>query len=150
MTESHRKLMQSLIWQFAVAVPLNYVWELAQVPFYAGLERYNAAVFWHCFKASLGDGVMVLLIASVGWISFQRWDWFQRPGGAGYVVMLTAGLVLAVVVEWVAVFILARWEYTDKMSTVPTLGIGLVPIAQMLILPPLIFRTVALLTSSKR
>jgi len=90
-----------------------------------------------------------MLIAVVGWVSFQRWDWFQRPGVVGYVVMLTAGLVLAVLVEWVAVHILARWEYTDDMPTLPGLRIALVPMAQMILLPPLVFHAVAFLTSRK-
>jgi hypothetical protein len=137
-------LPRTLTWIFIVAFVLNYVWELAQAPLYVGLERYSAAVFWHCFIASLGDGLLVLLIVVAGRITLHRWDWFQRPGGAGYVVMLTADLVLAVVVEWVAVYFLARWEYTDKMQTLPGLRIGLVPIAQMLILPPLTFRIAAL------
>ena len=141
--------MTSLFWVFVVAVLLNYLWELAQAPLFLGLERYDAAVFWHCFVASLGDGVMVMLIAVVGWVSFQRWDWFQRPGVVGYVVMLTAGLVLAVLVEWVAVHILARWEYTDDMPTLPGLRIALVPMAQMILLPPLVFHAVAFLTSRK-
>ena len=127
---------------FIVAVVVNYLWELAQAPFYVGLEDYNAAVFWHCFVATLGDGVMVLLIVAVGWSFFQRWDWFERPGVIGYFVMLTAGLVLAVLVEWVALYILGRWQYTVKMPTVSGLGIGVAPIAQMLVLPPLIFRIV--------
>jgi hypothetical protein len=141
--------LQSLIWVFLVAVLLNYLWELAQAPLYVGLERYNAAVFWHCFVASLGDGVMVLVIVVVGWLSFERWDWFERPGGAGYLIMLTSGLVLAVVVESVAVYILARWEYTDKMPTLPGLRIGLVPIAQMILLPVLAFRAVAFIEARK-
>ena len=139
--------MRSLIWVFVVAVLLNYLWELAQARLYVGLARYNPAVFWHCFVASLGDGIMVLLIAAAGWISFHRWDWFQRPGVVGRLLMLTAGLVLALLVEWIGVHILGRWEYTDKMPTLPQFRIGLIPIAQMLILPPLIFRAAALLAS---
>lgn len=49
----------ALISVFVVAVLVNYAWELAQAPLYVGLEDYNLAVFWHCFVASLGDGVMV-------------------------------------------------------------------------------------------
>jgi len=131
-----------VILTFSVAVVLNYLWELAQAPLYVGLEHYNAAVFWHCFVASLGDGLMVMIIFAVGWITLHRWDWFQWPGVAGYLVMLTAGLVLTVLVEWVAVHILARWEYADNMPTLPWLHIGLVPIAQMILVPPLVFRTV--------
>ncbi|HEY2918536.1 MAG TPA: hypothetical protein VGK77_06005 [Candidatus Binatia bacterium] len=134
---------------FVVAVGVNYLWELAQAPLYVGLQSYNAAVFWHCFVASLGDGVIVLLIVAAGCISFQRWDWFQWPGVAGYLLMLVAGLILAVLVEWVGVHILGRWAYTDKMPTVAWVLIGLVPIAQMVILPPVIFRTAALWLSRK-
>lgn len=135
-------LTRTLTWIFIVAVFLNYVWELAQAPLYVGLESYSTTVFWHCFVASLGDGVMVLLIVAVGWICFQRWNWFERPGVVGYLVILTAGLVLAVLVEWAAVHVLERWQYTEQMPTVPVLGTGFVPIAQMLVLPPLIFRIV--------
>jgi len=133
---------RTLILVFIVAVSLNYLWELAQAPLYIGLEDYNAGVLWHCFVASLGDGIMMLLIVVAGWFTFQQPDWFVRPSVRGYLVMITAGLVMAVLVEWVAMHILNRWEYTPSMPTLPVVDIGLAPIAQMLILPPLIFRIV--------
>jgi hypothetical protein len=135
---------RTVISVFIVAVLVNYVWELAQASLYVGLESYTTEVLWHCFVASLGDGVMVLLIMAVGWLTLREPDWFVRPGLPGYIVMLTAGLVVAVVVESVAVHILNRWEYTEYMPAWPGLNIGLVPIAQMLILPPVIFRIAAL------
>ena len=138
-----------LIWVFIVAVLLNYLWELAQAPLYVGMEDYNAGLLWHCFVASLGDGIMVLLIVAAGRFTLRESDWFLRPGVRGYLVTLTAGFLLAVLVEWVAVYVLNRWEYTKNMPKVPGLGIGLVPIAQMLFLPPLIFRIVAVFGSAK-
>lgn len=132
----------ALVRVFVVAVLVNYAWELAQAPLYVGLDEYNLAVFWHCFVASLGDGVMVLLIVAAGGIALRRPDWFLDPGVLGYPVMITSGLILAVLVEWVAVHILSRWKYTDAMPQVPGLGMGLVPLAQMVLLPPLIFRLV--------
>ena len=66
--------------------------------------------------------------------------WFLRPGVSGYLLIITAALVLAVLVEWVAVHILNRWAYTENMPKLPGLDIGLVPIAKMVVLPPLIFR----------
>ena len=135
---------------FIVAVLVNYPWELAQAPLYVGLEAYNAGVFWHCFVASLGDGIMVLLIVAAGWITLRQPAWFVRPGVRGHLVMITTGLVLAVLVELVAVHGLGRWIYTEKMPTVPGLGIGLVPIAQMLILPPLIFRIATVIEARKK
>jgi hypothetical protein len=129
-----------LILVFIVVVLLNYLWELAQASLYVGLEDYNAGVLWHCFVASLGDGIMVLLIVAAGWFTLRQSDWFLGPGVRGYLVIITAGLVVAALVEWVAVHILKRWEYTENMSKLPGFDIGLVPIAQMLVLPPLIFR----------
>jgi hypothetical protein len=140
---------RTLISVYFVAVVLNYLWELAQAPLYVGLESYNASVLWHCFVASLGDGVMVLLIVAAGWITLRQQNWFQQPVVSGYLVMFAAGLVIAVIAEWLGVSILRRWEYTEQMPTVPGLGIGLIPIAQMVFLPPLIFRIVAVLGSRK-
>ena len=111
-------------------------------PLYVGLERYSAAVLWHCFVASMGDGVMVLLIYLAGWIMLRRLDWFEHPGVTGYVVMLTTGFLVALAVEWLGLRLLGRWQYADSMPLLPGLGLGVVPIAQMLFLPPLIFRMV--------
>ena len=139
-----------LISLFIVAVVLNYVWELAQAPLYVGLEDYDTRVFWHCFVASLGDGIMVLLIVAAGWITLRQPDWFVRPGISGYLVMIVAGLLLAVLVEWVAVHRLGHWAYTERMPTIPRLEIGLMPILQMLVLPTVIFRLVAVLGRKAR
>lgn len=137
--------MKTLAVLFGIAVVTNYLWELTQAPLYVGLESYDAAIFWHCFIASLGDGLMVLLIVAAGWLMLGQLDWFEHPGVSGYVIILAVGLVLGVLVEWLGVHVLGRWQYTEKMPIVPLLKIGLVPIAQMLFLPPLIFRIAAAL-----
>lgn len=142
-------MLRTLLTVFAVAVIVNYLWELAQAPLYAGLESYSTTVLWHCFAASLGDGIMVLLIFAVGWLVLRHENWFEHPGVSGYLVMLTTGLILAVLLEWVGVHVLGRWQYTETMPVVPGVNVGLVPIAQMLLLPPLVFRIVAVFGARK-
>jgi hypothetical protein len=127
---------------FVAAVIVNYPWELAQTPLYEGMGDFSR-MLWHCFVASLGDGVLVLLIFGVGWAAFGRRDWYVQPGLRGYALMLAAGLAVAVAVQWAAVRIAGQWAYNDRMPVVPLLGVGLAPLAQMLLLPPLIFRLVA-------
>ncbi len=127
---------------FAVAVLINYIWEIAQSPLYVGMESFNL-VWWHCGLAAIGDGLLVLLIYAAGWAVLRRRDWFVHPGGIGCAVMLLAGLVIGASVEWLAVFIGNRWEYTARMPLVPLLNVGLAPVAQMLVLPLLIFRIIA-------
>jgi hypothetical protein len=127
---------------FIVAVAVNYPWELAQAPLYVGMADFSRAL-WHCFAPSLGDGLLVLLIFAFGWAVLRRRDWFTRPGVRGYALMLIAGLAIAISVELVAVYAVGRWAYAARMPIVPGLGVGLAPIAQMLVLPPIIFRVVA-------
>ncbi len=134
---------------FAVAVMLNYPWELAQAPLYAGGNDFSA-MLWHCFVASLGDGVLVLLIFAIGWLAWRRQNWFERPGARGYGLMLVSGLMIAVAVEWIAVHLLQRWAYLPTMPRLPVFDIGVVPVVQMLALPPLIFRIVAATVSRAR
>ena len=128
---------------FVVAVLGNYPWELLQAPLYVGMESFRT-VAWHCFVASLGDGLLVLDIFATGWVALRRHTWFMRPRVQGYGVMLMTGLVLGIAMEWIAVHRLGRWMYTAQMPLVPGLAIGAVPVAQMLILPPVIFRLVAI------
>lgn len=123
---------------FAVAVLVNFVWEMAQSPLYAGAFNVSTA-FWHCLVASLGDGLLVLLIFSIGWMITHRPYWFERPGVGGYALMMVTGLAISMGVEFLAVQIGEWWSYTKRMPLVPVLGVGLAPVAQMLILPPLTF-----------
>jgi hypothetical protein len=107
-------------------------------------------MWWHCLVASLGDGVIVLIIHVAGWCVFRRSDWFMHPGVTGYSVMLVTGVIVAVVIEWVAVHAIHRWTYTTRMPLIPGTDIGLVPILQMLILPPAVFYIVAAWATRKK
>ena len=137
-----RQLGKTVAAIFVVAVLGNYPWELAQAPLYMGMESFRA-VWWHCFVASLGDGLLVLGIFAMGWLLLRQQQWFVHPGIWGYGVMMTTGLVIGIAVEWIAVYLLGRWRYTAWMPRVPGLAVGLVPVLQMLMLPPRIFHLVA-------
>lgn len=124
---------------FTVATLVNYPWELGQKPFFES----NASVLefaLHCIIPSLGDGIILLLIYSLGVALFRRLDWVDRPGAAGYVLMLGSGTTIAVVVEWINVHVWGRWSYSSDMPYLPGLEVGLLPVFQMLLLPPLIFK----------
>ncbi len=142
MKEKMWRLWKTIATVFVLAVAVNYPWELAQAPLYEGMSDFSLAL-WHCLVASLGDGLLVLLIFGAGWAALRRSDWFVNPGRRGYLVMLAAGLAIALVVEWAAVHVAGQWTYAPRMLVIPIFNIGLAPIAQMLALPPLVFRAVA-------
>jgi len=127
---------------FVITVLLNYPWERAQATLYVALDGSSISP-WLCFAASLVDGMLVLLIYLAGRIILGRSDWFLHPGVRGYAVTLAAGLMISVSVEWTTIYIAPQWAYAEHMPLVPGLGVGLAPVAQMLVLPPLIFYFVA-------
>lgn len=133
---------RTLATMFVVAVVLNYPWERAQSSLYVGMDG-SLIAWWLCFLASLGDGMLVLLIYAVGRVALRRPDWSERPGVGGYALMLAAGLAFSIGVEWATVRVLGWWAYTPRMPLVRGLDVGIPPVAQMLVLPPLIFRIVA-------
>ena len=70
-TSRWRQLGTTVAVIFVVAVVGNYLWELAQAPLYRGMESVRT-VWWHCFVASLGDGLMVLGIVTSGGVILRR------------------------------------------------------------------------------
>ena len=122
---------------FALATAVNYAWELAQTPLYAGVVFPGA--IWHCFVASLGDGLLVLFIFAVVAAVVWSLDWYMRPTLRSYAAMAAAGLAVGFAVEWWGLHIARRWEYSELMPLIPGTGIGVAPVLQMLLLPPAIF-----------
>lgn len=127
---------------FIVASLVNYPWEVGQIVFYDFSGSLGDAAR-HCLVPSLGDGVILLIIYLAGLAVFQRLDWADTPGRKMYAMMLGTGLIVAVAVEWFGMVLFGRWQYNPLMPTLPWLNLGLLPILQMLVLPPLIFFLVA-------
>ena len=138
-------LVRLLTTIFVVAVLVNYPWERLQSSLY--VHPGGAGIpWWLCLAASLADGLFVLVMFGLGWLILGRRRWFEHPGIAGYLVMLASGVAISVGVEWMTVHVLHWWSYGERMPLVPIVNIGLAPIAQMLVLPLLIFRGVTVVS----
>ncbi len=124
---------------FAVAAAVNFVWEMAQMPLYKDMpfEEFSSWVF--CFRASLGDGIIVLVIWLIGYAIFHKPRWFRTPKPARILVLLLSGAAIAITVEIHAIAT-GRWDYSALMPLLPIVGIGLSPFIQLLILPILSMR----------
>jgi hypothetical protein len=130
---------------FVVAVLVNYPWERLQSQLY--VYPGGASIpWWLCLAASLADGLFVVVIFGVGWMALGRRTWFEQPGIEGYLVMLISAVAISVGVEWTTVHVLRWWTYGERMPLVPIINIGLVPMTQMLVLLPLIFRGAAVVS----
>jgi hypothetical protein len=137
-----RDTVSMLLWLFWLSVALNAPWEIGQAFLYVGMD-YSPAMVWHCFVASLGDGLLALVIYLVGRFCLKRADWFRNPGRKRFVILIPTSLTIGILVEWIAVHILGRWAYTEQMPMIPILKVGLVPVLQMMLLPIVAFYIVS-------
>ena len=128
----------------AVTLVFHLVWETAHVRLYtlwSDPDRwYVARSVLHC---TLGD--VVIGTAAFGFAAWvlARFDWpIHRPWG-GTAIVIAIGTMFTVWSEWNNVYRLKLWAYAPAMPTI--LGIGVSPLLQWIVLPPLIVLTVRML-----
>ncbi len=121
------------------ALPLEAVWEIAQLPLYTlwhknewGYILYN---FAHC---TLGD-LLILLVSFelMAWLTRDRY-WFKKHVLFHGVLFTLAGAGYTIYSEIRNVYFTGAWAYTERMPIVPVIGVGLAPLLQWLLLPPLL------------
>jgi hypothetical protein len=125
-----------LPWMFA----LNLAWEAAHVRLYTLWQEADAAyIAFSVVHCTLGDvligGAALLLALILGREgALPQWRW-------GRVAVLAAliGAAYTVFSEWMNITLLRSWTYSTAMPTLElgSFQIGLTPLAQWLVLPPL-------------
>lgn len=119
---------------------LNLLWEIAQLPLYAiwwdapiGEIAFAVA---HCTAGDVVIGVAALIAALIVTRSgpLEGWRWLRL----GFIAT-TAGLAYTGFSEWSNTAVKNSWQYSALMPTIDLDGIriGLSPVAQWLLLPPL-------------
>jgi len=124
---------------FVFAFVINFVWEMLQMPLFsfspdASLAQINLA----CIQASAGDAVMIVISFWIVAASRRDRGWILRPSLGSMALFLLPGIIMTIAFEALATGPLDRWTYAAAMPTLPGLGTGLAPLAQWLILPPII------------
>jgi hypothetical protein len=116
---------------------VHFVWEMWQAPMYRTMvEASHVAAVRVCTFATLGDAVIQVLAFGAAAIAAGSRTWLARPSRGPMTVYLIAGLLITAALEWVNVHVLQRWTYADHMPVV--LGIGVAPLLQWLVVPPIV------------
>ena len=120
----------------ALAFVFNLVWEIAQVRLYTiWAEADGLTVAWSLFHCAIGDVIIALAMFALAGLALRRADWpVSRPWTGGVIVVIGA-LAYTAWSEWYNVYRAGSWGYTAGMPLI--FGIGLAPLLQWLILPPL-------------
>jgi hypothetical protein len=110
---------------------LHLGWEMGQMPLYRGMQdRPWWSTVVPCARAALFD-VAVTLALGILFVAVAR---RRSSSVAPSVATMLAGAGMAIVVETTGVGG-GRWAYTGDMPKVPQLGLGLMPILQMMLIP---------------
>jgi hypothetical protein len=125
----------------AVTLVFHLAWETAHVRLYtlwSNPDRWY--VVWSVLHCTLGDIVIgTAAFAFAAWL-LARVDWpIHRPWG-GTAIVIAIGTLFTVWSEWNNVYRLKLWAYAPAMPTI--FGIGVSPLLQWIVLPPLIVLTV--------
>ncbi|MGH7389906.1 MAG: hypothetical protein ACREM3_10690 [Candidatus Rokuibacteriota bacterium] len=123
----------------AVTLPFYFAWEMLQAPFFTGMPTHWLAATAICALATLGDGVLVALVATAGAVLHRNGRWFVPPSPSPYAVVVAIGLVLQIAVEWVMVHGLDRWGYAPSQPVLPGVRVGILPVLQPIVLLPMVF-----------
>ena len=123
------------------ALLLNFAWEILQAPLYASMaDMPHAQVTKACLQATLGDAVIMLLAyGAVAAIAHNR-HWIVAASGWQLILFITIGVSITGAIEWLATrgYWIENWNYLATMPLVPGTGIGLAPVLQWVLLPPLL------------
>lgn len=119
---------------------LNLAWEIAQLPLYTIWSEANpgyiAFAVSHCTAGDIVIGAATLLLALLATRAgpLDQWQWAK----IGAVATL-AGVAYTAFSEWANTSVRQGWQYSELMPTLELGGlvIGLSPLAQWLVLPPL-------------
>ena len=119
----------------ALSFSLNLVWEISHVGFYTiWREADGLRIAWSVFHCTLGDVLIALAGFALTAIVLWRADWpLSRPWTGGLIVVIAATAFTAWS-EWYNVYRAGAWGYAKSMPLI--FGIGLTPLLQWLVLPP--------------
>ena len=120
----------------ALALVLNLIWEIAHVRLYTLWAAADGrTIAWSLLHCSLGDVVIALAMFALAGVLLWQADWPRSRPLAGTAIVVMGAMAYTAWSEWYNVYSADNWAYTGSMPMI--FGIGLSPLLQWLILPPM-------------
>jgi len=120
----------------ALALVLNAVWEVAQLPLYSlASDPSGLRIALYVAHCVAGDVMITTLLFLLAAALLRDVDWPRHRPWRGGAIVVVAGVGYTAFSEWRNVYVTGAWAYDELMHTVG--GIGLAPLLQWLIVPAL-------------
>lgn len=120
-----------------LAFGLNLAWEIAHARLYTlWAEADRLVIVWSLFHCTLGDVLIALALFALTGLVLRQSDWpASRPWAGGAIVVIGA-MAYTAWSEWYNVYRAGSWAYAASMPLM--FGIGVSPLLQWLVLPPVV------------
>ncbi len=129
-------MVRAALWS-VLAFALNLAWEIAHVRLYTlWAEADGLTVAWSVFHCTLGDVLIAFALFALAGMALRRADWPASRPWTGSAMVVTGAMAYTAWSEWYNVYRAGSWGYTASMPLI--FGIGLSPLLQWLILPPVL------------
>lgn len=136
-----QKAARSLIVWIGLALALNSLWELAQLPLYElwnDPDKARIAVYLvHCI---VGDALIATVLFFLVSAILGTFDWGRRRPWLGGTLTVGMGVFYTAFSEWYNVYVIKSWSYAPHMPLLG--GIGVAPLLQWFIVPALMIFTI--------
>lgn len=123
------------------ALLLNFPWEVLQAPLFEGMSAApHSAVIGACLQATLGDVVIMLLAHASVVVVTRRRRWVLAPSRREVAGFVAVGVAITAMIEWLATrgHWAQTWAYSSAMPLIPGIGVGLSPLLQWAVVPPMV------------
>lgn len=135
------KAARSLIVWIGLALVLNSLWELAQLPLYElwkDPDKARIAIYLvHCI---VGDVLIATVLFFLVSAILGTFDWWRRRPWLGGTLTVAMGMFYTAFSEWYNVYVIQSWSYAPHMPLLG--GVGVAPLLQWFIVPALMIFTI--------
>lgn len=122
----------------ALGLPLHLTWESAQLPLYTlWREAEWDYILYSLAHCTLGDMLILLLCYEFIVLLKRNRHWLDSTTLWNGLAFTALGAGYTVYSEITNVYLEKTWAYTEMMPRVPFIGVGLAPLLQWTIIPPL-------------
>lgn len=122
-----------------LGLPLQVLWETAQLPLYTvWYQKGWGYILYSVVHCTLGDLLILVISYELVALLNRNRQWVDRTILWNGLAFTALGAGYTIYSEVINVYIEKTWAYTDVMPIVPIIGIGLAPLLQWLIIPPIL------------
>lgn len=135
----------------AVMFTFHLAWEVAHSPLFSSMQAMPfAQALRACVRATFGDVALGLGSYLVVAACMRDARWAASPRALSLAALSALGVLATIGLEMHAIAN-GRWAYAEAMPRLPVLDVGLTPLLQWVVVPPLsVLMTRALLARAAR